>query len=133
MARRKVVKVYTKAKKKRAVARATVKYPGSGVIRVNSRDIRTWNNKYLRMMVEEPILLSGMKVDARIETHGGGIVGQAVAARGALAKALVQINPDLKEKFLDYDRMLLVDDVRRTEPKKPLGPKARAKKQKSYR
>ena len=49
--------------------------------------------------------------------------------------AIVEYTNDkkLKEKFIKYDRLLMVDDHRRVEPKKPLGKKARKKKQSSKR
>ncbi len=130
--------VHTKAKKKRAIARATLYYPGSGIVRINGFLIDAYyTNKYVKMKVMEPLILAGdlaKQVDIYVDVHGGGFMGQAVAVRGAIAKALVEIGGDeLKQKFLEYDRMLLVDDTRRVEPKKPLGPKARAKKQTSYR
>ncbi|NPA77172.1 MAG: 30S ribosomal protein S9 [Candidatus Diapherotrites archaeon] len=128
--------VTTKAKKKRAVARATLRYPGDGSVRINGFTIDTIKNKYLRMVIEEPLALAGdlaAKVSVEVNVHGGGVMGQAVAARGAIAKALVAVNEDLRDVFMQYDRTLLVDDVRRVEPKKPLGRKARAKKQTSYR
>ena len=59
------------------------------------------------------------------------------AARTALGKAIVEYtgSMEIKERFLDYDRTILVSDARRTEPHKPSrstkGP--RAKRQKSYR
>ncbi|MEA3557768.1 MAG: 30S ribosomal protein S9, partial [Candidatus Thermoplasmatota archaeon] len=40
---------------------------------------------------------------------------------------------ELKERYLNYDRALLVNDPRRHLPKKPLGRGARKKRQKSYR
>ena len=47
-------------------------------------------------------------------------MGQANAARQAIAKGLAQImGDDVKKKFLEYDRNLLVYDSRRTEPHKP--------------
>ena len=42
-------------------------------------------------------------------------------------------NMNLKDKFIHYDRTMLVCDPRRSEPKKYGGPGARASKQKSYR
>ena len=62
-------------------------------------------------------------------------MGQAEAARTAIAKGLVEFfkDEDLKRKFLEYDRSLLIPDVRRKEPKKPLGRGARKKRQTSYR
>ena len=130
--------VQTKAKKKKAVARATLFYPGKGIVRVNGFLLDAWtNNKYVRLMVEEPLMLAGelsRKVDIYVNVRGGGFMGQAMAVRGAIAKALASIGGDnLRKKFLEYDRTLLVDDVRQVEPKKPLGRKARAKKQTSYR
>ncbi len=137
MARKKKQVINTKAKKKRAVARAAIHYPGSGALRINGYALDAYTqNKYLRMIIEEPLVLAGdlaKKVDIYVNVQGGGFMGQAVAIRGAIAKGLVQINEDLRDIYMQYDRTLLVDDVRRVEPKKPLGRKARAKKQTSYR
>ncbi len=62
-------------------------------------------------------------------------MGQAEAARTAIARGLVEFTGDdeLKEKYLVFDRTLLVPDVRRKLPKKQLGRGARKKRQKSYR
>ncbi len=137
MARRKKQVINTKAKKKRAVARATIHYPGSGNVRINGYALDAYTqNKYIRMIIEEPLILAGelsKKVDIFVNVQGGGFMGQAVAIRGAIAKGLAQINEVLRDVYMQYDRTLLVDDVRRVEPKKPLGRKARAKKQTSYR
>jgi len=137
MARKKKQVINTKAKKKRAVARATIYYPGTGKIRINGYALDVYaSNRYVRMIIEEPLVLAGdlaKKVDIYVNVHGGGFMGQAVAVRGAIAKGLAQIDEDLRDVYLQYDRTLLVDDVRRVEPKKPLGRKARAKKQTSYR
>ena len=75
------------------------------------------------------------EVDIEINVKGGGVMGQASAARSAIAKSLVLYSKDVKAKqaLVAYDRLLLVDDVRRVESKKPLGTKARKKKQKSKR
>ena len=53
----------------------------------------------------------------------------------ALAKAIVEFSgsEELKELYLQYDRNLLVADVRRKETYKPGDSKARAKRQKSFR
>ena len=70
-----------------------------------------------------------------VQVNGGGISGRAQAARSAIAKTLVGASESetLKRQYMSYDRNLLVDDHRRVEPKKFLGPKARARKQTSYR
>ncbi len=129
--------IYTKGKKKEAKARAAIS-AGKGVVRINHRSILTMPQKYVRQFVQEPLDIAGelsAGVDIDVEVHGGGFVGQAVAARTAIAKALVDYSHDerLKKRFLAYDRLLLVDDSRRVEPKKPLGIKARKRKQLSKR
>ncbi|EQD29029.1 30S ribosomal protein S9P, partial [mine drainage metagenome] len=70
-----------------------------------------------------------------VEVHGGGTTGQADAARTAIAKGIVEFFGDdkIEDMFRQYDRTLLVNDIRRKLPKKPQGSGARAKRQKSYR
>lgn len=126
-----------KAKKKKAVARATVK-PGNGRITINKRAIETIESPHLRSLIAEPIIIAGdsaKKIDISVTATGGGSVSRAVSARNAIAKALVYYCKDknLEKTFRDYDRLLLVDDPRQKEAKKPLGRGARAKKQKSKR
>ncbi|MCR4368602.1 MAG: 30S ribosomal protein S9 [archaeon] len=127
-----------KAKKKNAIASAAIK-KGTGKIRVNKRDVLTLQPAYITEFILEPLELAGstaQEVDIDITTKGGGFMGQAVAARAAIAKSILDYrhgDEKLKKRMIAYDRMLLVDDPRRVEPKKQLGPKARAKKQKSKR
>jgi len=75
------------------------------------------------------------KVDINVEVDGGGVMGQAEAARTAIARALVEWSGDeeLKRVYIEYDRSLLVNDVRRKEPKKQGGRGARKRRQTSYR
>ena len=90
----------------------------------------------LRLRVSEPLLLAGdaaKGLNFDVTVVGGGSNGQADASRLAIARALVQFQPNLKQTFEDYDRLLLVADVRRKEMRKPNDSKARAKRQKSYR
>ena len=127
----------SKAKKKEAVARAVVK-KGSGKIKINKRDISLFEPKQIRAFIEEPLKILpdiAKAVDIEINVKGGGVMGQASAARSAIAKSLALYSKDAKAKqaLVAYDRLLLVDDVRRVESKKPLGTKARKKKQKSKR
>ena len=70
-----------------------------------------------------------------LSVHGGGEKGQIEAARLALARAIVKFteSTELEDEFLEYDRNLLVADVRRKEANKPGDSKARAKRQTSYR
>jgi len=127
----------TKSKKKQAVARAVVR-KGSGKIKVNKRSLKLFEPAYLRQFIEEPLMVipdKAKEVDIEVNVRGGGFMGQAAAARSAIAKGFLLYSKDskLRAAFLAYDRMLLVDDVRRVESKKPLGTKARKKKQKSKR
>ena len=129
--------VVTKARRKTAMAHATLR-KGSGKIRVNRMLLEIIQPRFVQLLIKEPITLAGdivNDVDIDVSVRGSGQMAQAVAARGAIAKALVAYsnNPKLKKEFIDYNRMLLVDDIRQTEPKKPLGTGARSKKQKSKR
>lgn len=128
--------IHQSGSRKSAVARATLS-PGSGVVRVNSKLLQTLPQGLFRYKIEEPLHLAGAAaqgVNITITTLGGGMNGQAEAARMAIAKALAQHDKKLRETFLNYDRNLLVADVRRKETHKPnCHGKARAKRQKSYR
>ena len=130
--------VHTSGKRKRAIARATL-FPGSGVVRINSKLLNFVTPQISRLKIEEPLLLAGdvyQKVDISVKVSGGGPTSQADASRLAIARALVQYtkNKSLEKSFLEYDRTLLVADVRRKEPAKPNSHgQARAKVQKSYR
>ncbi|MFH0970598.1 MAG: 30S ribosomal protein S9 [Candidatus Diapherotrites archaeon] len=126
-----------KATKKEAVAKATVS-EGKGIIRINSRRLELVEPAIVQALIREPIILAGdaiQGINISVNVTGSGAMSQAVAARTSIAKAIMGYTRDekLKKKYLAYDRMLLVDDSRRTEPKKPLGPKARTKKQHSKR
>jgi len=135
--KRKAKGITSKAKKKRAIARAVIK-KGKGIVKINKRNIKTIQPRFLYEFIREPLDLAeplSSQVDINVNVKGGGFMGQSVSARSAIAKALVKFhsNEKLKQSFLKYDRLLLVDDPRRVESKKPLGPKARKKKQKSKR
>lgn len=126
----------TSGKRKRAIAAATIK-KGSGRVTINNTLLENYSPKMARMRIMEPLLLSGMKdkIDVSVKIKGGGVLGQADAARLAIARAIVDFSEDenVEKAFLEYDRQLLVADVRRKETRKPNDSKARAKRQKSYR
>ncbi|MDD5331472.1 MAG: 30S ribosomal protein S9 [Candidatus Nanoarchaeia archaeon] len=128
----------TSGKRKTSIAKATLR-PGKGIIRINSQLLDTIGNDFTRMKLKEPMMLAeplSNKVNISIKVKGGGFQSQTEASRLAIAKALLNYSNnsmELKKKFLDYDRHLLVADVRRKEMCKPNDSKARAKRQKSYR
>lgn len=110
-------------KRKEAKARAVIT-PGKGKIFVNSMPLEVWSTEMFRMRVKEPIIIAGdaaKGVNINVDVRGGGISGQSDAVRMAVARALVEFlkDKDLKKKFIDYDRNLLVFDSRRNEPHKP--------------
>jgi len=127
----------TSGKRKTAIARATIK-PGKGRIRINKIPVEIFQPEMARMIIMEPLIMAkdlANKVDINVEVNGGGVMGQAEAARTAIARALVEWSGDeeLKRVYIEYDRSLLVNDVRRKEPKKQGGRGARKRRQTSYR
>jgi small subunit ribosomal protein S9 len=129
--------VYATGKRKAAVARATVR-KGQGRVRVNDRPLELLEPELVRQKIQEPLLMVGDRtrnLDIRVDVQGGGIVGQASAARTAVARGLLEWLKDdaLRATFKHYDRSLLVNDPRRKLPKRPGGRGARARRQKSYR
>lgn len=127
--------IHASGKRKCAIARATLR-PGTGMVRINSMSLNEFQPQSLRLKLEEPFILAenlGKTVNVNIVVNGGGISGQIEAARLATARALVQYDKKLEKVFLNYDRHLLVADIRRKETRKPNDSRARAARQKSYR
>lgn len=125
----------TRGTRKRAVARVTLS-PGTGKVIINNTVLEDFGNEILRLRIQEPLVLAGeipRKFNIRVNVHGGGINGQTDAIRLGIARALVEQENALRKTFTDYDRLLLVADIRRKETRKPNDSKARAKRQKSYR
>ncbi|AFZ73713.1 30S ribosomal protein S9 [Natronobacterium gregoryi] len=128
----------TSGKKKTAVARATVR-EGEGRVRINSQPVELVEPEMSRLKMLEPFRIVGdelrSEMDIDVDVEGGGISGQADAVRTAIARGIVQHTNDaeLRDAFMEFDRSLLVNDVRQSEPKKWGGPGARARYQKSYR
>ncbi len=131
-------KIITSGKRKTAVARAIIT-EGSGEIRINKKPHKTLN-MFDALKIEEPLriaenILGKINFDVSINVRGGGEKGQIEASRLALARAIVAFtkNQKLEQAFLEYDRSLLVADVRRKEAYKPGDSKARKKRQSSKR
>jgi small subunit ribosomal protein S9 len=124
-------------KRKTSVARVVLK-KGKGSIIVNNEDLTSYvNNDLLRLKVREPLIIADVegKYDVSANVNGGGQSSQIDSIRQGIARALVEITgkDELKKKFLEYDRSLIVSDTRFKEMNKPNSSKARAKRQKSYR
>ncbi|MGC9200598.1 MAG: 30S ribosomal protein S9 [Candidatus Aenigmatarchaeota archaeon] len=107
-------------KRRLAIARALIK-EGTGKIFINSKPLELWGTDILRLWIREPLILAGdlsKNIDIYVNVRSGGLVGQAEAIRQAIAKGLIRYTKDkkLKQKFIEYDRNLLVYDPRRNEP-----------------
>jgi len=124
-------------RRKAAIARAVVR-DGKGHVFVNGRALDVYEPELARLKISEPLTLApeiAKLVDIEVDVKGGGYIGQADAARTAVARGLIEWSGDskLREMFKKHDWTLIKSDVRFKEPKKPGGPGARAKFQKSYR
>lgn len=125
-------------KRKTAIARAVVR-PGIGRIRINRIPLEIYEPEVARQKIMEPLILAGDEIwkqlDIDVKVWGGGYMGQAEAARMAIANAILKWtkSTQLRTAFVEYDRTMVVGDPRRKEPKKFGGPGARARAQKSYR
>ncbi|MDI3482726.1 MAG: small subunit ribosomal protein [Candidatus Methanomethylophilaceae archaeon] len=129
--------VNTSGKRKTAIARAVVK-KGDGKVTVNKIPLNIYTPELARLKIAEPLNIAPVQaaqVDISVNVKGGGVMGQAEAARTAIARGMVEFFKDdeLENAFRQYDRSLLINDSRRKLPKKPLGRGARKKRQKSYR
>jgi small subunit ribosomal protein S9 len=136
MSERKRILLVT-GKRKTAIARAVIK-PGRGNVTVNDFPVSMVSPELARARIFEPLTLAGERLNAvnvRVKVRGGGVMGQAEAARMAIARALVDWSrsAELRRLFTSFDRTMLAGDPRRKEPKKFGGPGARRRKQKSYR
>ncbi|MBW1780840.1 MAG: 30S ribosomal protein S9 [Deltaproteobacteria bacterium] len=120
-------------KRKTAVARIWMR-PGTGQMAINKKP----SDQYLareedRMAVIEPLLLTELrdKLDIYVNVKGGGISGQAGAIRHGISRALVNLDPALRDTLKKAG--FLTRDSRMKERKKYGQPGARARFQYSKR
>lgn len=112
-------------RRKEAVTRVFVS-KGEGKITINEKDYRDYFSLiYLQNQVELPLkTIEGTdKYDVLINATGGGVKGQAEAAKLGIARALLQVNPDFRPALKAAG--LLMRDPRGVERKKPGHKKAR--------
>ncbi|MGD0201144.1 MAG: 30S ribosomal protein S9 [Bryobacteraceae bacterium] len=105
-------------RRKSAVARVFLR-PGKGQITVNSRTFEEYfATEACRTVVRQPLLATEMadRFDVLILTDGGGIDGQAGAAKLGIARALVVFNVELRPRLKELG--LLTRDPRKHERKK---------------
>ena len=125
--------INTLGRRKTAVDRLYMK-PGSGQIMVNNRDYKEYFCvPTLQYKVEQPLQVANLmgQYDIKANLDGGGVTGQAEALRMAIAKALTQVDPELRPALKAQG--FLRRDPRMVERKKPGQPKARKRFQFSKR
>ena len=125
--------VNTVGRRKAAVARVFVK-PGNGQITINHRALDVYFPlNILQYEVKQPMLVTNTleNYDVTINLVGGGIKGQAEAARMGIARALCQIDAEFRSVLKKNG--FLTRDSREVERKKPGQPGARRKFQFSKR
>lgn len=125
--------VNTVGRRKAAVARVYVK-PGKGDIVINHKPLETYFPlEIFQYVVKQPLLVleNAESYDITINLTGGGIHGQAEAARLGIARAMVEINPEWRPILKKNGFM--TRDPREVERKKPGQPGARRKFQFSKR
>src|SRR5215218_4139792 len=120
-------------KRKSSIARVTL-LPGNGKITINKRDLEEFFPRPLHQtIVKQPLVVSGYEgnVDVRVRVHGGGISGQAGAVRHGVARALTEIDSELRGDL--KRRGFLTRDARVKERRKAGLKKARKRPQFSKR
>ncbi|HMM37494.1 MULTISPECIES: 30S ribosomal protein S9 [Desulfovibrio] len=124
---------YGTGKRKNAVARTRL-YKGSGKITVNERPFEEYfPRKALQMIVQQPLKITRTmdKLDIAINVNGGGVAGQAQAVRHGIARALIELDPELRGVLKKAG--FLTRDAREKERKKYGLKSARARFQYSKR
>lgn len=125
--------INTSGRRKTSVARAYVT-AGTGNIEVNGREFKQYfTTPTLHYYVTQSLMVANAResYDVKVNVKGGGITGQAQAIRLAIAKALIEVNPDLKKDLRAAG--LITRDPRMVERKKFGQKKARARFQFSKR
>ncbi len=125
--------INTIGRRKSAVARVYLK-EGKGNITINDREFKEYfPTDVLQYVVAQPLTVMNVteKYDIKINLEGGGVKGQAEAARMAIARALVKINEEDKSTMRSHG--FLTRDPREVERKKPGRKKARKRFQFSKR
>jgi small subunit ribosomal protein S9 len=123
----------TTGRRKQAVARVRLR-PGTGTITINKRAIAAYFPSETQQMVATEALrvanlAEAYDIDATID--GGGVSGQAGALRMGIARALIELDPELRGTIKKAG--LLTRDAREKESKKYGLKKARKAPQYSKR
>ena len=129
-----MTKIQAVGRRKNASARVCIT-AGTGKITVNGKTVDEFFGGALSqkksLLQPLPLLPSSKKYDIDLKIIGGGITGQSGAAKMAIARAILKIDPTTKIAL--KKESLLTRDDRMVERKKPGRPKARKRFQFSKR
>jgi small subunit ribosomal protein S9 len=126
-------RIQATGKRKTSVARVVIAQ-GGGEFKVNRRALDEYfPRSYHQTIARQALVASGYEgqVDIAVRVHGGGISGQADAVRHGIARALVEIDPELRGEL--QRRGMLTRDARAKERRKAGLKKARKRPQFSKR
>lgn len=121
-------------RRKSAVARVYLTAGGSGSITINDRPLETYFPlEIFQYVVKQPLLVTNLTegVDIKINLTGGGVKGQAEAARLGISRCLIEMDAELRPELKKNG--FLTRDARVVERKKPGQPGARKRFQFSKR
>lgn len=125
--------ISTIGRRKTSVARINMQ-SGKGQIHVNNRELADYfPSEILQTIVKQPFVKVSQdgNYDVKINVFGGGLTGQAEAVRLAIARALIEVDPEFKPSLKSEG--FLTRDPRMVERKKPGRRKARRRFQFSKR
>ncbi len=123
----------TTGRRKEAIARVRLT-PGSGEIQINGRTLDEYfPTRVHRMVAQSPLRSIGRDKDYDVlaTIEGGGVNGQAGALRLGIARALIELDPELRAQLKRAG--FLTRDARAKERKKYGQPGARKRFQFSKR
>ena len=123
----------TTGRRKEAIARVRLT-PGSGEIQINGRSLDDYfPTRVHRMVAQSPLRTIGRdkEYDVLATIEGGGVNGQAGALRLGIARALIELDPELRPQLKAEG--LLTRDAREKERRKYGLKKARKAPQYSKR
>jgi len=126
-------RIQATGKRKSSIARVVLR-PGKGTFEINSRPLEDYFPRHQHQtFARQPLVTAGYEeaVDVRVRVRGGGIAGQAGAVRHGVARALTEVDPELRGEL--KRRGLLTRDARAKERRKAGLKKARKRPQFSKR
>lgn len=106
-------------RRKAATARVRLHVGGSGAFTVNNKPVEDYFTREAdRRAVQTPLRVTGneARFDVTVKVLGGGVTGQASAVTMGMARALLEVDPNLRQVLRKHG--LLTRDARIKERKK---------------